>query len=154
MCVSGSLVLRVLHSLCFTLHRGASTLMERRRRIIDALKSANETWMNTFARGDSAGMADLYTEDGQLLPAQSDVVSGRQAIEAFWQSVLDMGIETAKLETVEAEGHGDTAIEVGRYRLSSETGRVMDQGKYVVIWKQVDGQWKLHRDIWNTSQPA
>ena len=30
----------------------------------------------------------------------------------------------------------------------------MDQGKYVVIFKQVEGRWKLHRDIWNTSLPA
>lgn len=22
--------------------------------------------------------------------------------------------------------------------------------KYVVVWKRVDGQWRLHRDIWNT----
>ncbi|MDA2935246.1 SgcJ/EcaC family oxidoreductase [Acidobacteria bacterium AH-259-D05] len=118
---------------------------------MDAIKAANEVWMSTFAQGDAGGMANLYTEGGQLLPTQSDVVSGRQAIQAFWQSVMDMGIKTVKLETVEAEGHGDTAIEVGRYTLSGEGGEVMDQGKYVVIWKQVEGQWKLHRDIWNTS---
>lgn len=22
--------------------------------------------------------------------------------------------------------------------------------KYVVVWKKEDGQWRLHRDIWNT----
>ena len=81
---------------------------------MEAIKSANEVWMSTFAQGDAEGMANLYTKDGQLLPTQSDVVSGRQAIQAFWQSVMDMGIKTAKLETVEAESHGDTAIEVGR----------------------------------------
>jgi len=27
-------------------------------------------------------------------------------------------------------------------------------GKYVVIWKRDGGQWKIHRDIWNTSMPA
>ena len=67
---------------------------------------------------------------------------------------MDMGIKTAELESVELDGQGDTAIEVGRYRLGSESGQVLDEGKYVVIWKQVDGQWKLHRDIWNTSVPA
>jgi len=22
--------------------------------------------------------------------------------------------------------------------------------KFVVVWKKTDGQWRLHRDIWNT----
>jgi ketosteroid isomerase-like protein len=30
----------------------------------------------------------------------------------------------------------------------------VDQGKYIVIWKQDGGQWKLHRDIFNSSLPA
>jgi ketosteroid isomerase-like protein len=33
-------------------------------------------------------------------------------------------------------------------------GKVADRGKYVVIWKRVGGEWKLHRDIWTTSLPA
>jgi len=27
-------------------------------------------------------------------------------------------------------------------------------GKYVVIWKRDGGQWRIHRDIWNTSMPT
>jgi len=49
------------------------------------------------------------------------------------------------------ESHGDTAIDIGKYTLSGEAGNVMDSGKYVVILKQEGGQWKLHRDIWNSS---
>jgi ketosteroid isomerase-like protein len=62
-----------------------------------------------------------------------------------------MGIKEAGLETVEVEGHGDTAVEVGKFTLKSEGGQVLDQGKYIVIWKQEEGQWKLHRDIFNSS---
>jgi hypothetical protein len=28
---------------------------------------------------------------------------------------------------------------------------MIDEGKYVVVWKRVGGQWKLHRDIWTSS---
>ena len=31
--------------------------------------------------------------------------------------------------------------------------QVADQGKYIVLWPQVDGAWKLHRDIFNSSLP-
>ena len=61
-------------------------------------------------------MGALYTENGQLLPPNSDIVTGHSAISAFWQGVMDMGIKTAKLESVELEGDGsdgNAAFEVG-----------------------------------------
>ena len=118
-----------------------------------AIAAANESFMATFKRGDAAGLAALYTENGQVLPPNSDSVTGRQAIQMFWQAVMDMGIKEAKLEIVEVEGHGDTAIEVSIFSLMGEGGQVLDKGKYIVIWKQEDGQWKLHRDIFNSSMP-
>lgn len=120
----------------------------------DAIVAADETFMTTFSRGDAAGMAALYTESGQLLPPNSDFVIGKQALQGLFQSLMDKGIKAIKLETVEAEGYGDTAFEVGRYTLEGEGDQVLDQGKYIVIWKQEAGQWKLHRDIFNSSLPA
>ena len=119
-----------------------------------AIAAVNENFMAAFKRGDAAGLANFYTENGQLLPTGRDFVTGRAAIQAFWQAAMDMGRKTVRLEIVEAEGHGDTAIEIGKYTLSWEAGNVMDRGKYVVIWKQEGGQWKLHRDIWNSSLSA
>ena len=116
-----------------------------------AIEAANELFMATFNRGDAAALADLYTEKGQLLPTGSDVVTGKEAIQDFWQGAMDMGINSARLETIEVEGHGDTAIDEGKYTLRGESGSVLDRGKYIVIWKQQAGQWKLHRDIWTSS---
>jgi ketosteroid isomerase-like protein len=50
--------------------------------------------------------------------------------------------------------HGDTALEVETYALIGEGGKTLDTGKYVVVWKRQGGQWKIHRDIWNTNAPA
>jgi uncharacterized protein (TIGR02246 family) len=118
----------------------------------DAIVAANERFMATW--GDAAGIAALYTESGQLLPPNSDFVVGRQALQAFFQGLMNMGIKAVKIETAEVEGYGDTAFEVGRYTLEGEGGQVFDQGKYIVIWKQEAGQWKLHRDIFASSLPA
>jgi len=118
------------------------------------ITTANEKFMAVFSRGDTAGLATLYTENGQLMPTNSDFVTGREAIREFWQVSIDRGVRAMKLETVEVDGHGHTAIEVGRYTVLGEGERILDNGKYIVIWKQVDGQWKLHRDIFNSSKPA
>jgi uncharacterized protein (TIGR02246 family) len=119
-----------------------------------AIANANKDFMVTFSQGDAAGMADLYTDEGQVLPPNSDFVIGKEAIQAFWQALMDMGIKEAKLDIVEVEEQDDLAVEVSKYTLQGEEGQVLDQGKYIVIWKREDGQWKLHRDIFNSSLPA
>ena len=119
--------------------------------IREEIRNANDRFESTFGHGDAAGMADLYTEDGMLLPAGSDFVRGRQGIQSFWQGAMDMGVKNARLETVEVEKQGDTAIEMGNYTLSDAGEQTLDQGKYMVIWKRETGGWKLHRDIWTTN---
>ena len=117
------------------------------------IESANAQFMTAFKRGDATSMANLYTAGAQLLPANRDFVRGTAAIRTFWQTVMDMGLKGASLETIELEAHGDTVIEIGRYRLLAAGDVVADHGKYIVVWKNDNGKWKLHRDIWTTSQP-
>ena len=128
--------------------------MSKSEKIRAAIVAANETFMAAFRAGDAAGLAALYTARGQLLPPNMDTVASQAAIQAFWQGAMDMGIRSAQLEIAEVEGHGDTAIEVSTYKLCGEDGQVLDQGKYIVVWKQDGGQWKLHRDIFNSSLPT
>jgi uncharacterized protein (TIGR02246 family) len=120
----------------------------------DAIVAADESFMTTFKGGDAAAMAALYTENGQLMSPNSDFVTGRPAIQGFWQALFDMGIKEVTLESADVEGHGDTAIEVGRFALRGEGGQDLDHGKYIVVWKRESGQWKLHHDIFNSSMPA
>lgn len=120
----------------------------------DAILAANKTFMETYSQGDAAGIAALYTEGGQFILPNSDFITGREAVQATFQSFIDQGIKTIELETIEIEDYGDTASEVGKYTLKDEGGQVLDHGKLLVIWKQESGQWKLHRDIINSSMPA
>ena len=122
--------------------------------ISDAIVAVNEKFMAAFKMGDAAGIANLYTENGQLLPPNAGFLTGREAVQAVWQSILDMGAKEIKLDIVELEGYGDTAIETSTYTLYDESGQQLDQGKYIVIWKQLNGQWQLYRDIFNSSMPA
>ncbi|BAY22527.1 hypothetical protein NIES2100_22900 [Calothrix sp. NIES-2100] len=120
----------------------------------DAIAAANQNFMQTFAQGDAATLASLYTKDGQILPTHSELIGTKKGIEEFWQSIFQLNITQATLETIEVESHDNTAIEVGKYLLSDRNGQMVDRGKYIVVWKQEDGQWRLHRDIWNSSVPV
>ncbi len=85
-----------------------------------------------------------------LLPPGGEPIEGREAIQAFWQTAVESGTQAA-LKTSELEIHGDLATEVGSYVDTGADGAHVDHGKYMVMWKKVDGNWKLHRDIWNSS---
>ncbi len=122
--------------------------------IHDAIMAANGRFMDAFGRGDTEGLASLYTDEGQVLSTGNDFITGKAGIQGFWQALVEMGIKSAKLETLELNEYTDTAVEVVRCTLGGEDGQVLDQGKYIVIWRREDGQWKLHRDIFNTSMPA
>ncbi len=122
--------------------------------ITEAIAAANAKFVEAFSRQDAAGVAALYTEDGAILPPNAEIMRGRGAIQPFWQAVMNMGVRSATLASIEVEDHGNTAIEVGQYTLSGNAGQVLDAGKYVVIWKHEQGDWMLYRDIWNSSRPA
>ena len=115
------------------------------------IEAANKMWEAAASRSDGPGVAALYTDNAQLPPAQSDFVTGIEAIGQFWQAVFDSGVKGVSLVTVEIESHGDTAYEVGKLEIRGAGGKVLDHGKYVVIWKKEGTSWKLHRDIWTTS---
>ncbi len=117
------------------------------------IMAANQKFMDAFQKGATA-MGSLYTSDATLLPPGSEVVQGNAAISTFWKGGYDAGIKRVKLETVEAEQGGNQLVETGRYTLYGANDAQIDMGKYIVVWKKENGDWKLHRDIWNTSTPA
>lgn len=115
------------------------------------IRNENDKFESIIGEGNAGGIADLYTNDGMLLPAGSEIIKGREGIESYWQSVVDMGVKQAKLELVEVEHHGETAIELGHYTFTGQNSQTIDQGKYIAVWKRKDKQWKLQKDIWNSN---
>lgn len=121
--------------------------------VSDEISDANTVFMESFNNGDMAALALCYTEDAKLFPPNSEIIEGREMIEAFWGGGVEMGIKKALLETISADGYGNTAIEEGKYTLYAEGDIIIDKGKYIVIWEKIDGKWFLDRDIWNTNMP-
>ena len=125
--------------------------------IRDAVTAAIQTFEDALKRGDAAAIAALYSRDATLLPPDNPMMKGADAIEAFWQSAMNMGIRGGKLETLEVEARDDLAYEMGRFELTMEpegSESTTLTGKYVVVWKVGEGNWRMHVDIWNTNGSA
>lgn len=118
------------------------------------IRHANDRFQACFEQGDAAALANLYTPNGVLLPTGMQAIQGTAGIQAFWEGAMAMGIKQVQLHTQEVEEMADTAIELGHYTLLGPNAQPIDEGKYLVVWKQQHDQWKLHQDIWNSSLPA
>lgn len=120
----------------------------------EAIEGVNRNLEAAVQTKSARAIASFYTEDALLMPAKSEPIQGTRAIADFWETVLEMGISTIRIETREIDAHEATAIELGQYTLKNNDGDQIDRGKYMVIWKLIEGEWKLHRDIWNSSLPS
>jgi len=118
-----------------------------------AIEAQNRKFIQAIEKGDAKALADLYTTNAMVLPSNSDFVKGRDAIKALFQGLMDSGVKGGSLTATEVEQFGDTANEVGVYMMKDAGGKEVDRGKYIVVWKRENGQWKLHRDIFNSSLP-
>jgi uncharacterized protein (TIGR02246 family) len=107
-----------------------------------------------FAVRDAKAISLLYTEDAKLLPPNSPPVLGRDAVEKFYASLLDLPIESLALETIDVYGAGDEVTEEGRYTLVGAKGDTVEAGKTLVVWRKTDAGWRLHRDMWSSDAPA
>jgi len=123
-----------------------------------AIRSTNERWLQLIRAKDAAGIAQLYAADGAVMPPNEKAASGRESIEQWWGRSMqmpgfDLTFETDQLVVSQA---GDMALDRGTYRFAATppSGAIDDSGKYVVVWRKVDGEWKVAADIFNSDGPA
>lgn len=116
------------------------------------ISAAQRRFLHLFAMNEPAGIAACYTEDAQMLVANMDVIRGRAAIESVFKFTAVQG-HTLEFQTRELDVNGTTAVEVGGYTRRRGDGSTFDRGKYMVVWKRVGDEWRIHRDMFSTSVP-
>ena len=125
--------------------------------VTQGMSDNNRQFEAALARGDAAGCAAVYTDDGKVLAPDTPLITGREAIQGYWQGILDMGVKGVSLQTIDLEEMGDTAVERGAATLDIQTGggeTVQATIKFVVVWKrQADGSWKWDTDCFNFDAP-
>src|SRR6266487_4079655 len=112
----------------------------------------NEKFSEELRKGDSVGMASHYASDALVMPPNSEPAPKDKIVSA-WGGAIRMGVKDVKLITDDVTGNAEVLVETGRYEMYGDNNKLLDKGKYVVIWKPENGEWKLYRDIWNTSMP-
>lgn len=110
-------------------------------------------WEKAYNSGDAEGIAALLTEDAVVMPPNAPIVEGRSAIKAFYRQHFANRVVPAKTDERELIVFGDMTYRQGVYALQLPEGHT-EYGKFVELWKNDNGQWRLHRSIWSSNEPT
>ncbi len=106
-----------------------------------------------FGKRNFEGLDNVYTSAARILPPGAPTISGRTAIKEFWSNLIkSANAKSAVLTSEDVIQAGEGVVEIGRATLTVHPagGAPAEmEVKYVVYWKEEDGLWKWHVDIWN-----
>lgn len=101
----------------------------------------------------------FYAADAIVLPAGAPLLSGRDAVRGMYTDVFGSGAVKA-FESIPTQitvaASGDIGYEYGvnRFTLNTPGGEMLDVGKYLAVWKKVDGEWYAAVLSFNSDAPA
>jgi ketosteroid isomerase-like protein len=110
----------------------------------------NESYSERFMSNDSAFYVERYCHDAEVYTPNMPSVKGREAISKFFYNDGNNKEATIELPPGNFYGGPDYVVEDGVYNFPDGKGGSADKGKFIALWKQEDGKWKLYREIWNT----
>jgi ketosteroid isomerase-like protein len=121
-----------------------------------AMKATNDVFTTeVIGKRNFDAVDQIYTTDARIMPPGAVSVSGRTGIKEFWAGLVSSANATAAvLTSVDVMPAGDGVVEIGSAKITIAPdghGTSELEAKYVVYWRQEDGHWKWHVDIWNAS---
>jgi len=109
------------------------------------IEALGKQFSDEFSNKDSIALANHYLSNGML-----GSVEGRDNIVSTWNKIIqnasDKGTPNLLFITNSVTTDDEYIIELGVAQWTDENGNVKSEGKYLVVWKQKDGEWKIYRD--------
>ncbi|WP_296684096.1 DUF4440 domain-containing protein [Flavobacterium sp.] len=118
------------------------------------IEAANQNLVELLAKNDSVGFANSYTEDAKFMGYNQPSTEGRKAIQSIWAKNMRAGATNIQLTTLKVWGNETSITEEGLFDFKSKDGAAIDKGKYLVVWVNENGTWKIHRDLFNSDLPV
>ncbi|HUU19511.1 MAG TPA: DUF4440 domain-containing protein [Sedimentisphaerales bacterium] len=124
------------------------------------LKSIEELHKNdkiASMNGDLETLLSLFTDDGIAIPAEGEIIEGKEALREMlkqnFELLKDYIITEYKQDFKETKILGKYAYEwgiySGKYKSKEDNKEIIGSGKLMRILRlQEDGSWKVSRTIW------
>ncbi len=110
-------------------------------------------WDEDFNRADAAALAEHYAEDAVLSPGNGEILEGREEIQGLFQSFLDNGVHSHRIEIVRADHTGDLLVQTGHWQAEGTDGdgnAITFGGVLTTSFRRTDaGDWEMVSHVWN-----
>ena len=119
---------------------------------LDIIKQNTSAFSQAYLNANYDALANMYTDDAKIFPNNTNIIAGQSDIKKYW--ILPDEIKTLhhKVTPSEVIIKDNYAYDYGYYEgktLTKDKKEVSWKGKYVIVWKKVGNDWKIHLDIWN-----
>ena len=132
---------------------GVTGIVQGQGKTEPVLNKMAAAWAAAYNAKDAAKLSSFYTEDAVFMPPNQPPVKGRANIEAQFKREFQEGFTNLQLKPMESAISGSQAFEAGTSTVTAPGGGT-ENGKYLVVLKQVGGDWKIAYDINNADQPS
>ena len=119
-----------------------------------AIEKENQIFTEAFNKGDSVNAVNGYATDAKFMPPNQKAVSGRKDIQSAIAGFIKAGASGLSIKPVEVWGDETMLTVEEEWTMTDKTGKEIDRGKSLELWKMEDGKWKLFRDIFNSDLPC
>jgi uncharacterized protein (TIGR02246 family) len=122
---------------------------------IESLIQRYETALNA---NDIETILSFYSRAPVFMPQNAPAMVGRDAVRGAYAHVFATIKLNIRFTTYEIETHGDTAwartSSAGRTRILEAGIDVEEGNNELFVFKREDGEWKIHRYLFATSQAS
>lgn len=124
-----------------------------------AVRARSQALAAVEASQNTEGALAYWAQDAIVQPAGAPQIQGREAVRALYNSFFGGG-QLKKFEgtttQLQVSQGGDLAYEYGvnRMVLAGPKGNLLDVGKYLVVWKKIDGEWYVAALSFTSDAPA
>jgi ketosteroid isomerase-like protein len=113
-------------------------------------KNVIQEFADLMQQRDDERLSMMFTEDAKLMAPESPMIEGRAAIRQFLHDMFEQqGLPTELAERDEFTA-GNYTFRDGILTQHLVSGGTQI-GKFMQVWKYVDGKWQQHRVIWNVN---
>jgi ketosteroid isomerase-like protein len=116
-----------------------------------AIRKVTTTLESSFNSKNVASILALYSDNSVFMPPNKPLLWGRESLKGFYDGLLAAGAADLKLLPEDVAGHGPLAYESGSYSMMN--GPTHDRGKFLFIFRNMAGNWKIEYTSWSSDLP-
>jgi ketosteroid isomerase-like protein len=119
-----------------------------------AIAASNHIYFQAFVKNDPSIFINRYADDCMIMPPNMEPLHGATGAREFFKiAYYKFNLRDGKFITTAVYGDGENFVtEEGRWQSFDAHHTLIDNGKFLVLWKKTPKGWKMFRDSFSSNR--